>query len=366
MHAAPSRTARCAAALLGVLALTLLTASPSAAHQAAPASPLAAPAASAPAYDPTARPTAIVGIGDSLTSGEGGGSYRAGRAPGQWCHRSAHAQVELARPPGVDTTVNLACSGAGTDHVRLGGSRHYGERPQTEALADVTRTHDVRSIVLTVGANDIPVAGLAVECALRFLTWRPACADRWDTELPKRLTALQPRIEQNLRDIRTVMRRSGRPDDSYDLILQSYASPSGGVSRHSLLRRAAEGCPFSDRDMRWVRDTMFPALTATSAKVAAAVPGVRFLDLTHALDGRQVCAPGTTRKAELSWGVHLDPTRLVHGPGPNLVAHSLHPNAAGHRELARCLAQFHTHPDPSATCVRPPGPDRGPQLAPRP
>ncbi|UGY91471.1 GDSL-type esterase/lipase family protein [Streptomyces gobiensis] len=326
--------ARFSAALLGVITFASL---------------ITAPAAAA---DPPTRPATIVAMGDSLASGEGGGDYEPGGVPGQWCHRSANAQVQHAKPAGVDAVVNLACSGATTDSVRLGGGRHYGEAPQAEQLKTVARTHDIRSIVLTVGANDVPVVGVALECALRPVLPLPGCADRWNTKLPEKLKRIQPRITQNLRDIRTVMRQAGYADGSYDLILQSYVSPSSGESRYSTARGVLEGCPFRAKDTAWVRDAMFPMISRSMAEAASAVPGVRFLGLTGALDGRQVCAPGIDHDSELSWGLSLDPSGLRYGPGPNLVSQSLHPNAAGYRELARCLSAFHATPARSADCER--------------
>src|SRR5437588_1090933 len=119
---------------------------------------IAGPAAdSAGAAGSAHRSTAIVAMGDSIASGEAGGDYEPdSNRFGDWCHRSTHAQVRQVRLPGVETSVNVACSGARTDNVRLGGTSWYSEGPQTERTRQVARADDVKVITLTVGLNDVP------------------------------------------------------------------------------------------------------------------------------------------------------------------------------------------------------------------
>lgn len=326
------------------------------------AAALCAPAPAA-ADSPSERPAAIVAMGDSLTAGEGGGAYEPGLPPfGSYCHRSSNAQVAQAGPAGLGVAVNLACSGATTDDVRIGGTGRYGEPPQAEQLRTAARTYDIRTIVLNVGANDIPAAGLTITCAGAYLVPGPPCSRAWNTLLPERLSAMEPRIEKDLRDIRTVMRQTGYDDEAYDLILQSYPSPSSGLSRYSTAQRGLQGCPFQDADFAWVHDVAFPMLSQSLEKAAANVSGVRFLGLSAALQGGQVCAPGITHGGELSWGLFLDVSALSHGIGPDLVSQSLHPNAGGYRQLARCLQEFEQSPARSAECER--GTDGQPRLTP--
>jgi len=298
------------------------------------------------------RPTAIVAMGDSLSAGEGGGRYEPGSNEfGRYCHRSPAAEINHAKPHGVTTAVNLACSAATTDDISLGGTSRYGEPPQAEQLKTVARTHNVRSIVLTVGANDISTVVMTVECILAYLSGG-SCGPRWAQQLPQRLRAIQPRVVDNLNDIRTVMRSAGYADNSYDLIVQSYPSPSGGLSRYSATARALNGCPFHDDDIAWFHQVGFPMITEYLRQAAASVRGVRFLGLTTALEGRQVCTPGISHDQEWMWGTFVDLSGLRTGPGPHLFSQSLHPNAVGYKQLAWCLREFHASTAKTAHCAR--------------
>src|ERR1700754_3626524 len=147
----------------------------------------------------TARPTAIVAMGDSFISGEGGrwlgngsepfgtrsGTDRAaydcgvlgceydaarvyGASEANDCHRSDVAPIESA-PISVEEKLNLACSGAKARDLwpgAEGGTEHFGEPPEADQLAAVARRDDVRMIVVTVGANDVGFGELVVDCAL--------------------------------------------------------------------------------------------------------------------------------------------------------------------------------------------------------
>ena len=90
---------------------------------------------------------AIVSIGDSFISGEGGGEYGDSGS----CHRSAMAPIRSAPIEGV-TAINLACSGAQTANLLTsarGGERLHAEPPQGDLLAAAARENDVRLIVVS-------------------------------------------------------------------------------------------------------------------------------------------------------------------------------------------------------------------------
>src|ERR1700761_14133 len=155
-----------------------------------------------PAASPAAaRQTAIVAMGDSFISGEGGrwlgngseatgtrsGTDRAahdcdalgceydpervyGSSEADDCHRSDVAPIASAPVP-VDVRVNLACSGAKARDLwpaAEGGAWHFSEAPQADQLAAVARRDEVEMVVVTVGANDVGFGGLVAECALAW------------------------------------------------------------------------------------------------------------------------------------------------------------------------------------------------------
>ncbi|TQS41549.1 GDSL-type esterase/lipase family protein [Cryptosporangium phraense] len=306
--------------------------------------------------DAAARRPAVVGMGDSFVSGEGAGRYDpATNRRGNFCHRSRYAAIQRTSLPGVGNParVNLACAGATTNDVRLGGQRRYGEAPQAEALRTVARRYDVRLIVLTVGVNDIGYANLAYDCVLAYLKLAPRCQNAWTPRIRQRLRAAAPRITQDVRDVQRVMREAGYGRDDYTLVLQSYASPVTGDLRYGTASRGAFGCPVRDDDGNWAKNWVAGQFTATYARIAANT-GARFLDLAPALRGREACAEGISRFQEWSRGLSVDLAGIRHGLGMNLLQQSAHPNARGHAEFARCLSTFLARGDRSAKCARQP------------
>ena len=145
---------------------------------------LAAPAALAEtdrhaAVTPPAGPTTVVALGDSAASGEGAGDYEPGTRgeAGNWCHRSAHAYVH--RLGVTDGSVNLACSGARSADVALGGGGRYGEGSQAQRLGVLARQVRVTAVLLQVGGNDDPaLVPTGIACIRAFLDPAvPGCRD---------------------------------------------------------------------------------------------------------------------------------------------------------------------------------------------
>lgn len=300
------------------------------------------------------RPTAVVAVGDSFASGEGAGSYEpATDRPSNHCHRSANSQVHQAVIPGIDARISIGCSGATTEDVRLGGTSRYGEQPQAERLRGIARDYQVKAVVLTIGMNNIGFANLVIDCIRAYFLLGPRCQDSWADRVTSSLAAGAPKVAQDIADIRTVMREAGYADRDYQLVVQSYSSPFAVENRYSLTK-AFHGCPFRTDDTRWARETLVPQIGRTISAEAAAA-GARFLDLSPALNGREVCAAGLTHSQEWANGVFVDLTQLRSGLAENLVTQSAHPNARGHAQLARCLTAFYALTAQSARCER--GPD---------
>jgi hypothetical protein len=102
-------------------------------------------------------------LGDSFSSGEGGGSYQDGtHQQGNQCHKSPNTYLYPLF--GDDDTELIACSGAtiGTPGDTSGNVVHG---PQTKALADVQEDDGaVDAAFLTIGGNDIGFSGIVLEC----------------------------------------------------------------------------------------------------------------------------------------------------------------------------------------------------------
>lgn len=303
---------------------------------------------------PDLRPTAAVALGDSSASGEGARDYEPGTdTAGNRCHRSAHAYIHhVARhlpSPGVDATVNLACSGAQAANLYIDGDHRYGEPSQADQLADVAAEHNVRLVTVQVGANDDPGFGDTVlECVVRWaLVVGPGCRDTVGPEWPGRVEAMRPKAAKAMADVRQVMRDAGYADDDYDLIVLSYASPVTEDMRR--LTHAAEGCPIRVADAQWGRTVATPLLSDALREVAAEA-GARFLDLSAAAEGREACsqAVGGAERWQRALTVRIQD--VVNGLGGHVVQESFHLNATGHREIARCLGEFHASAGPEAAC----------------
>ena len=302
---------------------------------------LAAGAPAAPAAA-GAKPTAAVALGDSFISGEAAGSYEPdSNRPGNYCHRSTRAEIHMTSIPGIERTINLACSGATTANVRLGGTARYGEPPQAEQLRAVARDYDVKLVVLTIGANDIGFADIVLDCIAAFAPLVPDCQVEWTPKILERAAATVPRIEQDLRDVRAVMREAGYGDGDYQLILQGYASPVPSRIRPlSWWDQIWAGCPADPSAMAWAHDWVTPEFARMVRTAAAGVPGVRFLDMNGAFNGHEVCAAGATAATEWVRGTFIDPAQLPYGIGFNVVQQSMHPHHAGHAQMGRCLTEF--------------------------
>lgn len=337
-------------------------------------------------------PTAIVSLGDSFISGEGGrwmgngsdpfgnrsetdraavdcdGWGRCGYEPervygaseGDRCHRSDVAPIESA-PVAVDRRVNLACSGARAENVAptaLGGVAHFGEPPQADVLAGLAMEADVRMVVVTVGANDAGFGDLVAGCALDWVRgseYDPVlCAPSAQAALASALPATERRVRRALVGVRWAMTRAGRSRDDYRLVAMGYASPlpSGRWIRYpesgwSRLDRG--GCPFWGADADWAAGVATPSIGA-AIRAAALSVGAEYLDVRHALDGHQLCdsrsrriGPEGPSPESAEWVRRLE-------LGEGSPRESLHPNAYGQRALGACIGLLYMSPTGDYSC----------------
>ncbi len=295
---------------------------------------------------PSPRPTAIVSIGDSFISGEGGGRY--GASGGNGCDRSATAPIRSA-PIAVDRKVNLACSGARTENIWRTVSRgrpHRGEPPQADQLASVASHAEVKLIVLTAGANDLGFGGLVADCALDWARSSPASPRYCHPDARREIELALPLATRGLRkaigEVQAVMARAGYRGADYRLIVMGYASPfpAGAQIRYpedDWSRLIEGGCPVWNADADWAKRQAIPTIAAMT-RAAATAEGAEHLDLQHALEGHEVCAKGARRPATPSAPPETAEwfRRLSFTDGP--IRESLHPSPVGQRAIGICLA----------------------------
>lgn len=345
----------------------------------------------------TARPTAIVSLGDSFISGEGGrwlgngsdpfgdrsGTDRAahdcddllgcsydparvyGASEQNQCHRSDLAPIESAAVA-VDLHLNLACSGARAVNLwpsASGGEPHFGEPPQADRLRELAGRARVRMVVVTVGANDVGFGDLVAECALAWARSPEddprTCHAEAQAEIEAALPAAERKIRLALAGARQALAAAGERPSEYRLVAMGYASPfpSGRWFRYpeegwSRLNRG--GCPIWNADADWAAGAATGSLAAAMRTAAAAV-GAEFLDVRRALEGHQLCDRRSHRVGadgpsplDAEWVRRLS---FLQGS----TRESLHPNAYGQRALGACIALLYDRPRGDYGCVLEPG-----------
>jgi lysophospholipase L1-like esterase len=352
-----------------------------------------APAAVGSPGSPT---TAIVSLGDSFISGEGGrwmgngsepfgtrsGTDRAAFDCDGWgcdydphrvygasedddCHRSDVAPIRSA-PIAVGEKANLACSGAQTVNVWRaagGGQPHFGEPPQADQLAALARRDDVRLVVLTVGANDVGFGGLVADCALDWarssLDDPSYCHRGAQAEIEAALPAAAAGFGKALRQVRAAMADAGYRRPDYRLVAMGYASPfpAGRWIRYpedGWSRLSEGGCPLWNADADWAAAQATPSIVA-AMRAAATSAGAEFLDLQHALDGHQLCdsrarrvGPEGPAPQTAEWVRRLSFTQ-------GSTRESLHPNAYGQRAIGACIGLLYAQPQGDYACHAAPG-----------
>jgi lysophospholipase L1-like esterase len=343
-----------------------------------------------------ARPTAIVAMGDSFISGEGGrwlgngsepfgtrsGTDRAaydcgafgceydparvyGASEANDCHRSDVAPIENA-PIMVDDKVNLACSGAKARDLwpaDEGGTSHFGEPPEADQLAAVAKRDDVRMVVVTVGANDVGFGELVTECALDWARSPEGelatCHRDAEAQIRTALPAAIRGITAALHGVRRTMRTGGYERSDYRLVALGYASPfpEGRWIRYpedGWSRLTEGGCPVWNADADWAADRATVYL-AEALKTAATATGAEYLDLADAFDAHQLCdrrsgRVGAAGPSPLTaeWFRRLSFTQ-------GSTRESLHPNAYGQRVMGACLGLLFARPRGDYACADTPG-----------
>jgi lysophospholipase L1-like esterase len=343
-----------------------------------------------------ARPTAIVAMGDSFISGEGGrwlgngsesfgtrsGTDRAaydcgalgcdydparvyGSSDANDCHRSDVAPI-VSAPIDVDEKVNLACSGAKARDLwpgDEGGTAHFEEPPEADQLAVVAKRDQVRMVVVTVGANDVGFGELVAECAVDWARSpegeQATCHRDAEAQIQGALPAATQGITAALHGVRRVLRAEGYARSDYRLVAMGYASPfpEGRWFRYlenGWSRLTEGGCPVWNSDADWAADRATVDL-AEALRSAAAATGAEYLDLADAFDGHQLCDRRADRVGS-------------HGPSPltaewfrrlsftqGSTRESLHPNAYGQKVMGACLGLLFDRPRGNYACADTPG-----------
>ena len=291
-------------------------------------------AAPAAADGPGVGTPAVVTLGDSAISGEAGrwagntngsssridalGSTAYWDAPSgeaiRGCHRSKAAQAHIGDRV---ESANLACSGAKTSTSGTGAGQTFkpgidfyedasGRRGQAAALQAYAASHNVRAVVVMIGANNYGFAAILERCVTNWLTspswFKNYCSD--DASIVARFTAGRQAqetaaVREALRRVSQAMTNAGYSSAQYKIIAQTYWSPlppGSGVRypESGWTRQSIGGCGAWNRDLNWANDTVVPVFNNT-LRTAVATSGLTntvVLDLQEALVGRRLCETG--------------------------------------------------------------------------
>ena len=343
---------------------------------------------------PGSGPTAVVSLGDSFISGEGGrwngnalspfrtrfGTDRAAVNCDTWscdyephlvygasydndCHRSDVATIQSSGIA-VQNRINLACSGARTNNIwraSQGGSAYKGEAPQADQLATVAAQNDVKLVVLTISANDLGFSDHVIDCTVAWTFDEGPCWPEEQAEMEAALPAAAAGLRKAIDEVRAVMSGAGYSPSQWRFVLAGYSSPIPAAANmrypeSGWSRLDTGGCPFYDEDADWAKNVATPIIVDNMRSIAAE-KGVQFLDVRDALNGHEVC--------------HVQ-SSLVGSSGPNPIDHewvrwlnsgccqgdaqeSLHPNAYGQQAIGRCLGLVYGQPSGNFTCLNQPG-----------
>jgi hypothetical protein len=302
-----------------------------------------------PAERPVAdRKTALISLGDSEISGEGVGTYESPtNGPDNWCHRSPDSAIHRTGIA-ADETYNVACSGAYTGNIRIGGSKQYAdELVQSDNLAIKARNTRIKMVLLVAGANDdLQFGPVMTDCVERFLLSQGPCEPKYSPGWQARVDALVPKVEQTVTDLRTTMRGAGYADGDYKLVVMGYPSPIGPDFRDNpnFPGKLICGGLGYDSDTVWGRNTAVPAFERGMRKAAEAT-GATYLDNSRLFNGHEVCTEDTWAR-----GLFIDVTKPG-TPDENSVRQSFHPNASGHAAFASCLTQLYNSGLKEASCA---------------
>ncbi|MFG2140410.1 ricin-type beta-trefoil lectin domain protein [Streptomyces sp. NPDC048650] len=306
--------------------------------------------------DPAERPlgqrkTSLISLGDSEISGEGVGTYEPGTdGPDNWCHRSPDAAIHRTGIA-ADVTYNVACSGAYSQNIRIGGSKQYAdELVQSDSLAVKARNTRLKMVLLVAGANDdLQFGPVMTDCVERWFLLQGTCEPKYRPGWQARVDGLVPKVEQTVNDLRTVMRDAGYADDDYKLVMMSYPSPIGPdvEDNPQYPGKLPGGCTGYTSDAGWGRNAAVPGFEGGIRK-AAHDTGATYLDASRLFHGHEVCMEDTWAR-----GLYVDLTNPF-PPDANSVRQSFHPNVRGHAAFASCLTQLYAAPGlREASCADP-------------
>lgn len=288
----------------------------------------------------------IVAIGDSIASGEGVPDTR-NLVGGVWqnrqCHRSARAAPAVAaqiiqrdEPRTPIAFIHLACSGATILKGLVGPYRGIVPRrgeaplePQVDVLDSIETRRKIDAVLISIGANDVHFSEVIKQCTpIRHPFQRRPCFSRPATLDGKRFATLEEGIADAVAKLKARYALlhaaiSGIP--SSRIYLLQYYDPT----------HAANGltCPkilgIRSEILDEARKLVLEPLNQIGKEVAGLYGWHYITGIRRLFDHHGYCVKGRGGWVVSAGSSLLDETG---------VAGTLHPNAEGHREIAKLIA----------------------------
>jgi hypothetical protein len=306
---------------------------------------------------------AIVSLGDSYISGEGGrwagntalvpptgidtgsSAYEdAGLGKGELiplCHRSQSAEIFIGGPV---KAVNFACSGALTMTTGTNAGQAFkpgidsyqdaqGREGQVGMLKKFAQSNNVKMIALSIGGNDFNFATTLQACVVEFLAAKSSgCRSLANIKYyfsQENVAIIKPRIRGAIENIATAMDELGYKESKYTILVQNYPSPiplaNGFRYGETYAERVNEGgCPIYNEDATWMNGAALSTINTTvwgaagEAKLirtGALLQNVKFMELAGAFNGRRLCETGVNLLEKTTGGVGGAPLKSWNEPG---------------------------------------------------
>lgn len=245
------------------------------------------------------------------------------------CHRT-DASWAMRVAKGLTSGSDIlfaACSGAKTDDIldhgqydgldgRQGPSPNgvFGGRRQLDALADFQAYRDTDVVLLSIGGNDVKFADVITRCLKFSCLVFPSSGWKGDAQYDAR--HIGDRVAQTIDGIREKAK-------SAHVVLVGYPDPTR-VAQCGATGWGTSLLSIDAAEQQWLRDEYIGPLNESVQK-AASRAGATFVPFRHAFSGHEICS-------RLAYANGLKAGNDILGVAGK---ESFHPNAFGHRRLAK-------------------------------
>lgn len=311
---------------------------------------------------PPNQGSAIVSIGDSVASGEGNPAPSGPRWESRACHRSGTAGQTIAarevqeRHPEIGF-LNYACSGASIEKGLLKPYKGIEPAPFQPGRAQIDQVRDaaarakgsggLAAVMISIGANDVGFSNAVKFCDLVKRCWEK----HFNPDFPfapasARFPTLQEYVNARLAELPERFNRLAAALDplvpAERVIIVDYFDPTTAADGSDCTMLFGGVAP---DESRWAREHVLQPLNARVEAAADDHDWQVVSGVAERFRGHGLCAGPQRWVRTLGEGLSGQPLPL--GPGGVSFIHirdviastagTLHPNEAGHRQIAALI-----------------------------